>query len=81
MLRVSSSEKKEDKRKQAKDLILSILKGGRRILSCEIDKAALDNGISSRTVRDAKAELGSCLKSRITTGRQKEYWMEEEAHE
>lgn len=81
MLGAASSERKEDKRKQAKELILSMLKGGRRVLSSEIDKAALDKGISSRTVRDAKAELGNRLKSRITTGRQKEYWMEEGAYE
>ena len=56
MLGAASSERKEDKRKQAKDLILSMLKGGRRVLSSEIDKAALDKGISSRTVRDAKAD-------------------------
>lgn len=70
------TEKKENKIRQAQELILALLKDGRHVLSCEIDKAALEKEISARTVRDAKASFGDRLKSRITDGRQKEFWME-----
>ena len=68
-------EKKENKTQQARDLICTMLAGGKRVLCAEIDKAAMDKGISSRTVREAKLELGSALKSEFI-GRQKVYFME-----
>ena len=67
---------RETKTQQAKDLICALLAGGKQVLSEDIDKAALDKGIPSRTVRDAKRELGDALKSKIVEGRKKVFWME-----
>ena len=53
-----------------------MLAGGKEAFSDEIDRAALEKGISSRTVRDAKKELGEVLKSKIGEGRRKVFWME-----
>ena len=54
----------------------TLLAGEKRVYSEDIDKAALDKGIPSRTVRDAKRELGTALKSKIGEGRRKVFWME-----
>ena len=54
---------RETKTQQAKDLICTLLAGGKQVLSEDIDKAALERGIPGRTVRDAKRELGDALKS------------------
>ena len=59
-----------------KDLICTLLAGGKQVLSEDIDKAALERGIPGRTVRDAKRELGDALKSKIVEGRKKVFWME-----
>ena len=67
---------RETKTQQAKDLICALLAGGKRVLSEDIDKAALERGIPGRTVRDAKRELGDALKSKIVEGRKKVFWME-----
>lgn len=67
---------RETKTQQAKDLICTLLAGGKRVLSEDIDKAALERGIPGRTVRDAKRELGDALKSKIVEGRKKVFWME-----
>ena len=67
---------RETKTQQAKDLICALLAGGKQVLSEDIDKAALERGIPSRTVRDAKRELGDALKSKIVEGRKKVFWME-----
>ena len=67
---------RETKTQQAKDLICTLLAGGKRVLSEDIDKAALERGIPGRTVRDAKRELGDVLKSKIVEGRKKVFWME-----
>ena len=56
---------RETKTQQAKDLICTLLAGGKQVLSEDIDKAALERGIPGRTVRDAKRELGDALKSKI----------------
>ena len=69
-------KKKESKTQEAKDLICRMLAGGKEVFSEEIDKAAMEKGISSRTVRDAKKELGEALKSRSGEGRRKVFWME-----
>ena len=69
-------KKKESKTQEAKDLIFRMLAGGKEVYSEEIDKAAMEKGISSRTVRDAKKELGEALKSRSGEGRRKVFWME-----
>ena len=69
-------KKKESKTHEAKDLICRMLAGGKEVFSDEIDRAALEKGISSRTVRDAKKELGEALKSKIGEGRRKVFWME-----
>lgn len=69
-------KKKESKTHEAKDLICRMLSGGKEVFSDEIDRAALEKGISSRTVRDAKKELGEALKSKIGEGRRKVFWME-----
>ncbi len=69
-------KKKESKTHGAKDLICRMLAGGKEVFSDEIDRAALEKGISSRTVRDAKKELGEALKSKIGEGRRKVFWME-----
>ena len=69
-------KKKESKTQEAKDLICRMLVGGKEVFSEEIDKAAVDKGISSRTVRDAKKELGEALKSKLGEGRRKVFWME-----
>ncbi len=69
-------KKKESKTQEAKDLICRMLVGGKEVFSDEIDRAALEKGISSRTVRDAKKELGEALKSKIGEGRRKVFWME-----
>ena len=55
---------RETKTQQAKDLICTLLAGGKQVLSEDIDKAALERGIPGRTVRDAKRELGDALKRR-----------------
>ena len=67
---------RETKTQQAKDLICTLLAGGKRVFSEDIDKAALERGIPGRTVRDAKRELGDALKSKIVEGRKKVFWME-----
>ena len=67
---------RETKTQQAKDLIYTLLAGGKQVLSEDIDKAALERGIPGRTVRDAKRELGDALKSKIVEGRKKVFWME-----
>ena len=67
---------RETKIQRAKDLICSLLAGGKQVLSEDIDKAALERGIPGRTVRDAKRELGDALKSKIVEGRKKVFWME-----
>ena len=67
---------RETKTQQAKDLICTLLTGGKQALSEDIDKAALERGIPGRTVRDAKRELGDALKSKIVEGRKKVFWME-----
>ena len=67
---------RETKTQQAKDLICTLLAGEKRVLSEDIDKAALERGIPGRTVRDAKRELGDALKSKIVEGRKKVFWME-----
>ena len=69
-------KKKESKTQEAKDLICRMLAGGKEVFSEEIDKAAMKKGISSRTVRDAKKELGEALKSKLGEGRRKVFWME-----
>jgi len=71
-----SDQKRQNKIQQARELICSLLEGGQQLLSENIDRAALEKGISARTVRDAKKELGDTLKSRITDGRRKVFWME-----
>lgn len=71
-----SDKKKNSKTQEAKDLICRMLAGGKEVLSEEIDRQALAKGISSRTVREAKKELGDKLKSRIGEGRKKICWME-----
>ena len=67
---------RETKTQQAKDLICTLLAGGKQVLSEDIDKAALERGSPGRTVRDAKRELGDALKSKIVEGRKKVFWME-----
>ena len=67
---------RETKTQQAKDLICTLLAGGKRVFSEDIDKAALERGIPGRTVRDAKRELSDALKSKIVEGRKKIFWME-----
>ena len=67
---------RETKTQQAKDLICTLLAGGKQVLSEDIDKAALERGIPGRTVRDAKRELGNALKSKIVEDRKKVFWME-----
>lgn len=67
---------RETKTQQAKDLICTLLAGGKQVLSEDIDKAALERGIPGRTVRDAKRELGDALKSKTVEGRKKVFWME-----
>ena len=67
---------RETKTQQAKDLICTLLAGGKQVLSEDIDKAALERGIPGRTVRDAKRELGDALKGKIVEGRKKVFWME-----
>ena len=67
---------RETKTQQAKDLICTLLAGGKQVYSEDIDKAALERGIPGRTVRDAKRELGDALKSKIVEGRKKVFWME-----
>ena len=67
---------RETKTQQAKDLIFTLLAGGKQVLSEDIDKAALERGIPGRTVRDAKRELGDALKNKIVEGRKKVFWME-----
>lgn len=62
---------RETKTQQAKDLICTLLAGGKRVFSEDIDKADLERVIPGRTVRDAKRELGDALKSKIVEGRKK----------
>ena len=69
-------KKRESKTQEAKDLICALLAGGKEVLSEEIDRAAVAKGISPRTVRDAKKELGATLKSKTGESRKKVFWME-----
>lgn len=69
-------KKRESKTQEAKDLICKLLAGGKEAFSEEIDRAAIEKGISARTVRDAKKELGAALKSKVGEGRKKVFWME-----
>lgn len=71
-----NSDKKQNKILQAKDLICSLLEGEKQLLSEDIDRAAMEKGISARTVRDAKKSLGDALKSKTVEGRKKVFWME-----
>ena len=71
-----AEKKKEPKNHEARTLICRLLAGGKEVLSEDIDRAALAKGISPRTVRDAKKELGDALKSRIGPDRKKVFWME-----
>ena len=74
---LSGSERKKDtKLKEAKEMICRMLAGGKQVLSEDIDREGVNRGISTRTIRDAKKELGNTLKSKITTGRKKLFWME-----
>ena len=74
---LSGSERKKDtKLKEAKEMICRMLAGGKQVLREDIDREAVNRGISTRTIRDAKKELGNTLKSKITTGRKKLFWME-----
>ena len=67
--------KKENKTAQAKSLIAGLLAGGKEVFSKDLDAAAMKADISTRTLRDAKKELGDKLKYRYED-RQKIYWME-----
>ncbi|MBQ1624814.1 MAG: AAA family ATPase [Erysipelotrichaceae bacterium] len=72
-------KKKEPKLHEAIQLVCELLADGKEILCEEIDRVAHEKGISSRTVRDAKKELGEAIKSRIITvdgKRKKLHWME-----
>lgn len=74
---LSGVEKKtESKTQEANDLICRMLAGGKKVFSEKIDKADMEKGISSRTVRDAKKELGEAQKSKIGEGQKKIFWME-----
>lgn len=70
-----SGKKQPNKTEQAMDLIRQLLSGGREMLCEELDKSALSRNISPRTMREAKKEMGDELKSRITEGRKKVFWM------
>ncbi len=73
---LSGTEKKrESKTKEAKDMICEMLAGGREVFSEEIDREAVARGISTRTVREAKKELGEYLRSRTGEGHKKIFWM------
>ena len=69
-------QKQPTKSSQAIDLIYELLANGEKITSAEVDSAAISRGISTRTLRNAKKEMGSVLKSAITENHQKLYWME-----
>lgn len=71
-----TEKKRQTKILEAKEMICTMLTEGKQMLSEDIDRAALEKGISARTVRDAKKALGDTLKSRITEGRKKVFWME-----
>ena len=55
-----TEKKKDTKTQEAKDMICAMLAGGKQALSEEIDREALNKGISTRTVE----------------GRRKLHWME-----
>ena len=75
---LSGVEKKApSKIHEAKDLILNMLADGKEVLSEDIDRVAIKRGISSRTVRDAKKELGIVLKSKCVEGHKKVYWLDQ----
>ena len=79
---LSGIEKKApSKIHEAKDLILNMLSNGKDVLSEDIDRVAIKRGISSRTVRDAKKELGIVLKCRCIEGHKKVYWLDQPAAE
>ena len=54
-------EHTETKAEQAEKLILDLLADGKQMLSADVDKAAAQRGISTRTVRTAKQSLGNKL--------------------
>lgn len=60
---LSGAERTEIKAEQAEKLILDMLAGNAKVLSSEIDKAAAELGISTRTVRQVKQKLGKKLHS------------------
>lgn len=67
--------KRENKLMQTKKMIADMLSDGKEVFSKDIDTAAMKAGISTRTVRDAKAEFGEKLKFKYGEGHQKIYWM------
>ncbi len=75
---LNGNEQRDNKTKlmEARELICSLLSGGHHMLSEELDREAISRGISTRTLREAKKELGSSLKHTRIEGRRKEFWME-----
>ena len=61
LLAGTDTGKAESKTAQAEALILDLLANGKKMPSAELEKAVNDKGISSRTLRTAKARIGSRL--------------------
>ena len=61
LLAGTDTGKAESKTAQAEALILDLLANGKKMPSAELEKAVNDRGISSRTLRTAKARIGSRL--------------------
>ena len=69
-------QKEPTKLQQAQELIIDMTANGRKALSADIDKEAIARNISLRTLRVAKKNLGSALKSKRIEGHKTVFWME-----
>ena len=61
LLAGTDTGKAESKTAQAEALILDLLANGKKMPSAELEKEVNDRGISSRTLRTAKARIGNRL--------------------
>ncbi len=64
----------ESKEEQARQMILDMLSDGNKVLSEDLDKAAADMGIATRTLARAKAKLRTDLGERFRSKRIGQQW-------
>ena len=67
--------KRENKTSTAQALLRTMLADGKQLLSEELERAALEKGIPSRTLRLAKQKMGAELQWKILENHKKVYWL------